>query len=355
MSISHGLISTLADVKTAENEGKYESAFTLLSTYWDDSAQHPRTVGLTAPETAELFLRFGGIIGFLGNSQRISNSQEISKNLLSQARLRFITLELIEKAAECENYLALAYSRTGEFSEAWDWLSESLSRTLPEHHPVRLQSYVVETLLLTDRGSYERVIARGEQLAEIFEAFASDNYNGCLANHMGMACENLGRIDEALDHFSRARNFFRLAGHESYQGTIENNLALLLKHIGRFDEAHECALNAKTTFERIGDRVREGFCLETRAQIFAAEKKFDNALLNIDSAIDLLEGGESYRKLVDSYRTKIDILIRLDRISEALTTMTAAHNLAALYISQELSREIIEGVAESLRSVIRSA
>lgn len=352
MSISHGLSVALADVKAAENEGRYEKAFSLLATYWDDSAQHPKTVGLTAAETAELFLHFGGIIGFLGNSQRISNSQEMSKNLLSQARLRFITLEIIERAAECENYLALAYSRTGEYAEAWDWLSESLSRTLPEHHPVRLHSYVVETLLLTDRGSYERVIARGEQLAEVFEAFASDNYNGCLANHLGMAFENLGRIEDALDHFGRARNFFKMAGHENYLGTIENNLALLLKHIGRFDEAHECASTARSIFARMGDRVREGFCLDTRAQIFAAEKKFDNALLNIETAIDLLEGGESYRKLVDSYRTKIDILIGLDRITDALTTMTAAHNLAALYISQELSREIIDGVAESLRNVI---
>ena len=64
----------------------------------------------------------------------------------------------------------------------------------------------------------------------------------------------------------------------------------------------------------------------------------------------MLEGGESYRKLVDSYRTKIGILLRLERLSESLMVMTAAHNLAALYISPDLSREIIEGTSELIRA-----
>ena len=91
--------------------------------------------------------------------------------------------------------------------------------------------------------------------------------------------------------------------------------------------------------------MREGYSLETRAQIFAAEGKFEKALKFINEAIELLEGGESYRNLVESYRTKIRILLSLERLSEALTVMTAAHNIAALYISLELSKEIIEGAA----------
>jgi len=103
--------------------------------------------------------------------------------------------------------------------------------------------------------------------------------------------------------------------------------------------------------------MREGYSLETRAQIFAAEGKFEKALKFVNEAIELLEGGESYRNLVESYRTKIRILLGLNRLTEALTVMTAAHNIAALYISQEFSREIIEGTAaliqEKYGSVLR--
>jgi hypothetical protein len=59
--------------------------------------------------------------------------------------------------------------------------------------------------------------------------------------------------------------------------------------------------------------------------------------------------------LVESYRTKVKILIHLDQISEALTIMTAAHNLAALHIAQELAREIIEDTAQLIQKKLKKS
>src|SRR6185369_17185871 len=143
-----------------------------------------------------------------------------------------------------------------------------------------------------------------------------------------------------LENLKLARKFFQNANHEIYYGSTENNLAQLFHKIGHFEEAHICAQNAANIFEQIGDKMREGYTLETRAQIFAAEGKFDQALKFVNSAIEMLEGGESYRKLVESYRTKVKILLQLNSLPEALMVMIAAHNIAALYISQDLSKEI---------------
>lgn len=345
MNDSPNLVNTLSEAQAAESKGQYEKAFQYLSPFWDGYSQFPSAIGLSDAETAELFLRFGGIVGFLGNSQKISNSQEISKNLLTQARRKFISLGDFEKTAECENYLALAYSRTGELTESFDWLKESYSRNLPENHPTRINSYVIETILDLDGGKYEKVISLCYELREIFEKYASDSHNGSFHNNLALAHKNLGNKEEALKYLKSARDFFQKADHKIYYGATENNLAQLLHKVGFYEEAHNCAKNAKKIFEQIGDKRHEGFSLETRAQIFAAEGKFEMALKFVNSAIELLEGGESYRNLVESYRTKIKILLGLDRLAEALTVMTAAHNLAALYISQELSREIIEGTA----------
>lgn len=345
MTNSQTLSGTLSEARSAEDIGQYERAFQMLGTYWDDFSQFPNTTGLSGEESAELFLRFGGIIGFLGNGHRFPNSQEVSKNLLSQARQRFLARENYVRAAECENYLALAYSRTGEFSEALDWLNEALSRSLSDSHPIRIESYVIETLLDMDSRKYQKIVRRSEELRGLFETYASDLKKGCFYNHLAVAQKELGRTAEALVNLRLASGFFQKAGHEIYYGATENNLAQFLHADGQFDDAHACAKNARFIFERIGDRMREGYSLETRAQIFAAEGNHDKALTFVNSAIDLLEGGESYRKLVDSYCTKIKILLKLGRLSESLTTMTAAHNLAALYISQDLSREIIENVA----------
>lgn len=345
MSNSQSLTETLSEVKKAEERGQYGKAFSLLKPFWNDFEQFPNAVGLSLTECAELFLRFGGIIGFIGNTQTILNSQEISKNLLTLARQRFASLTNVEKTAECENYLALAYARTGEFTEAFDWLRESQSRNLPENHPTRIHSYVIETLLEMDSGKYEKLLARCAELREIFANHAADLHNGCYHNQLAMAHKNLGNTDDALRCLKAARDFFRRADHEIYYGAAENNLAQWHHAVGHFAEAHECAQKARKIFERIGDRMREGFSLETRAQIFAAEGKYEKALKYVNEAVGTLEGGESYRNLVETYRTKIKILLKLNRLSEALTVMTAAHNLAALYISPELSREIIASVA----------
>lgn len=354
MNSSPNLVNTLSEAQTAESKGQYEKAFQCLAPFWDGYSQFPSAIGLSDAESAELFLRFGGIVGFLGNSQKISNSQEISKNLLTQARRKFISLINFEKAAECENYLALAYSRTGELTEAFDWLNESLSRNLSENHPTRIHSYVIETLLDIEGGKYEKVLRRCQELQEIFEKCASASDNGSFHNNLAIAYKNLGNTEVALKHLKSARDFFQKANHKIYYGAAENNLAQLCHKVGLFDEAHLCAEKARQIFEQIGDRMREGYSLETRAQIFAAEGKFENALKLVNDAIELLEGGESYRNLVISYRTKINILLSLKRLSEALTVMTAAHNIAALYISQELAKEIIEGAAALIREKYES-
>ena len=56
--------------------------------------------------------------GFLGHSRQIPDSQEKSKNLLTEAHNRFLDIYDIEKLAECENYMSLAYWRSGELVEA---------------------------------------------------------------------------------------------------------------------------------------------------------------------------------------------------------------------------------------------
>src|SRR5215203_1049411 len=349
MNSSQNFVNTLSEAHAAESTGQYEKAFQCLAPFWDGYSQFPSAIGISDAESAELFLRFGCLVGFLGNSQQISNSQEISKNLLSQARRKFISLANFEKTAECENYLAMAYQRTGELTEAFDWLNESLSRNLPENHPARINSYIVETVLELEGGKYEKVLRRCAELETIFEKHASALAHGSFYNNLALAHKNIGNAGKALKHLREARDYFQKANHKSYCGATENNLAQLLHKLGHYDEAHVCAQNAKKIFEQIGDRMREGYSLETRAQIFAAEGKLDKALKFVNEAVELLEGGESYRNLVESYRTKVKILLALNRLAEGLTVMIAAHNIAALYISPELSREIIEGVAAMLQ------
>ncbi|HEY0428667.1 MAG TPA: tetratricopeptide repeat-containing protein, partial [Pyrinomonadaceae bacterium] len=294
MNYSQDLTAVLSRVLEAEQKGLYEQAFISLSPFWNTTSQFPITTGLSAIESAELFLRCGGIIGFLGNSKQITNAQEISKDLLTEARHQFLSLYDFEKVADCENYLALAYWRTGEFIEAEDWLRESFSRNLPEDNNIRLYSSVIEGLINLDKKKYEEIIVKSEILEDSFEKYGDDLLKGCFHNQIGIAYKNLGMKYSALKHLKLARTFFQNAEHNVYCGVTENNLAQFFHSEGNFAEAHNSANNARKIFELLGDKTREGFSLETKAQVYFAEGKYDKALRFINDAIELLEKGESY-------------------------------------------------------------
>jgi hypothetical protein len=88
------------------------------------------------------------LIGFLGHSRQLPLAQERSRNLLTRARSAFLESYQPEKIAECENYLALAYWRTGETNEAESWIEESRSHDIPDNCDARLYSHVIRQLIL---------------------------------------------------------------------------------------------------------------------------------------------------------------------------------------------------------------
>lgn len=352
MKISPSVAFVISEFLEAEHKGLYEQAFEILVPFWDSKLNCPNTSGLTAEEQAEIFLRFGGVVGFLGNTELIPNAQEISKDLLTQAHQQFLNLSINEKIAECENYLALAYTRTGEYNEAHDWLRASLSRELSETDATRLYSKVIESIINLHRENYNEIIQNGSQLENLFKENAPDFLIGCFYNHIGLSHRSQGNKENALKYLKLAGLYFQKADHKIYYGATQNNLAQLLRRHNEFTAAHACAQHAAKIFEEIGDKTRTAYSLDTQAQIFLAEGKLETALKYSNRAIEMLEGSDSYRKLVETYRTKIKILIKQNQITEALTVMTAAHNIANLYISQELGKKIIDEVSLMIKDFV---
>ena len=129
-----------------ERCGKYEEAIEELRDIWADTTDLPKVEEFESRIAAEIILRCGSLIGFLGHNKQLPNGQEKSKNLLTEARQRFLDIYDTEKIAECENYLALAYWRTGELVEAETWIEEALSHKIPESNYTKLYSFVIKSL-----------------------------------------------------------------------------------------------------------------------------------------------------------------------------------------------------------------
>ena len=130
-----------------ERSGRYAEALDLISDGRDDLSRAPDTADLGVEDAAELQLRYGSLIGFYGHNEMIAGAQEHSKNILTAVREVFQELRDVEKIAECENLIALAYWRTGEYRETDLWLDTALDHNLPRTSLIRLQSFKILSLI----------------------------------------------------------------------------------------------------------------------------------------------------------------------------------------------------------------
>ena len=141
-----------------ERQGRYKEALNEIEDIWQDKTKLPEVEDLEPKLAAEFILRCGSLIGFLGHNEQIPESQETSKNLISEARSRFLKMYEFEKVAECENYIALAYWRTGELNEAEVWIEQALSHKLSDSNDIRLYSYIIKSMIFLSSVNYEEVI-----------------------------------------------------------------------------------------------------------------------------------------------------------------------------------------------------
>lgn len=325
-----------------ERCGKYDEALAELRDIWDDITALPNVEEFEPRAQSEIILRCGSLIGFLGHNKQIPDSQEKSKNLLTEARNRFLDIYDVEKIAECENYLALAYWRTGELVEAETWIEESSSHNLSNSNLTRLHSYIIESKIDFANSRYEKILQNFSKLDNDFINYADNCLKGDFYNHYGLALRNIGKISETLEKYKLAKHFFQKAGHQIYLGLIENNYAYLYKSENRFGEAHEAIDSATKIFKKIKDRTREGFSLDTKAQIYFAERKLTEALKTGDKAIAILTKSENKAYLVESYMTKAKTLIYLeDDISAATLCLSEAIQLAKTNISEAAAKCLV--------------
>ena len=343
MKIFHTEIAVLiGDLFRLERCGRYEEALAELRDIWEDTSKLPEVNEFDSQTAAEILLRCGALIGFYGHNKQIPDSQENSKNLLTEAHLRFETINEAGKIAECENYLALAYWRTGELVEAESWINESLSHNISRFSHTRLYSYIIKCLISLPAKKYVEIAANLKDLEYDFINCNENCLIGDFYNHYGLALKNLGETSKALEKLELARFFHQKSQHQIYLGTVENNLSQLYKNERRFIDAHKAIDNAAKIFKSEKDFTREGFSLDTKAQIYCVEGKFINALKVIEKAIKILTKSENADYLVETILSKAKILLYLDDLTAGFMCLSDAVQIAKTKISEDRATALIK-------------
>jgi tetratricopeptide (TPR) repeat protein len=347
--ISDEIKEIIQDAKQHESIGRYDDAAKILSKYWKNKNERPDVSELNKAEQAEILLRCGSLAGYIGSCNQKKDAQELAQTLITKASHLFSLPEDAEKLAECETYLALSYLRTGQFDEARSWINAAFEYDIDNKCEARLYTHILEGMILFREGKYVELVNKCKMLEPLFRKSQFYILQGDFNNNYAFGLMELGDKNGALSRFELAKTFYTRTNHYLYLAGLENNLAIFFKREKVYTEAHRSAKAAREVFKKLGDKTREGYSIDTQAQIYLAEGKLEEALECANEAVKMLSDGENYCYLANSMQTKSHIQLYLKDYVAASETMVACVNIASIQISPTQAKKFIEEYVKLLK------
>ncbi len=309
--------------KRLEESGSYHAAREALGDLWQQIGERPQTEGLDDRAAAELLLRVGVLVGWIGSTRQVEGAQERAKNLISESVRSFEALQERVKAAEALTDLAYCYWREGALDDARVILGTARSH-LTEQDTYQmavtlLRSAIVESTATRYNDSL-RILMEAEPFVE---ASGGDALRGKLHNERATALKNLGAAerredytDRALVEFAAASHYFEQVGHNRYRACVENNLGSLFSLVGKYAEAHEHLNTARRLLVNLKS-LHVAQVDETRAKVLLAEGRNIEAERIARMAVEALQKGGEQQLLAEALTTQGTALARLGRHQHA--------------------------------------
>jgi tetratricopeptide (TPR) repeat protein len=310
--------------------GQYEAAREALGEYWRGAGERPNVEGLDERTAAEVLLQVGALSGWIGAK---AGAQEAAKDLISESAALFEKIGETDKAASARSDLALCYWRAGAYDEARVILTESHSRVTDEELKAKITLRLV--IVETSSGHYADSFRLLTDSAILFERSKNHALRGRFHNELAIVLRRLGTAENRREYFDRAVIEYTAAiyhyeqsGHERYKATNENNLAFLFYKLGRLKQAHEQLDRAGAVLRRLRDAELLAQVDETRARIFVAEKKYQEAKRVIERAVHTLEQGDHAALLAEALTTQGVVLANLGDGEASISTFRRAIEVA---------------------------
>ncbi len=321
--------------KQLEEAGDYAAAIAAMGGLW--TSQHDRKTleNLDERAIAELILRQGVLTGWMGSTRQTEDSQETAKDLISRSITIFEGLREPNKVAEAEADLACCYWRQGAFDEARVLLQDALSRLTDGENYLKAMVHLRRAAIESSASRLNDSLQILRKALPFLDAADSHALKGKFHNELGLVLKNLAvaeqradYLDQALIEFAAASFHFEQAGHRTYQGCVENNLAALFLKLEKFSEAHEHLDCARRLLFDVRDNVHLAQVNETRARVWLAQERLDEAERFARSAVKNLERGGEQSLLAEAVTTYGTILARVGKHSRARVALERAITIA---------------------------
>ena len=344
--------------KEFENKGEYESAREVLSGLWPRMDQRPRVKGLEQSVAAEVLLRAGVLMGFIGSSHEIADAQEKAKDLISESLTIFEARKYKKKIAEAQTELALCYLRTGDYSNASDLLELALAQLTTESE-LKARAILRSAIVKRHANPLGEALAFLTHNESLFQKINNQTLKGCYHQTLGDVLKDLWAserpgdyLDRAFVEYAAASYHLEQAEHKRYLANVENNLGFLYLTINYCKEAHEHLNRARRIFTSLKDKVALAQVDETRARVFLKEKRNAEAEKAARSSVRTLEDSDRPSLLAEALKRHGIALARIGLYSAALSAFRRAvdicQELGALNRAAEAALAAFQEIGDHL-------
>ncbi len=245
--------------------------------------------------------------------------------------------------------LGVALSYSGELVQAHSELESALA-LLGEQSSARERSRTssYRAIVLFRQGRVEPALASYAAALTIAEEQDQDDLIATGLLNLGTAEQQAGQWGNALGHYQRGMLFARAIGRITTELSLEFNLANLYSELGAFERAEQTLTGLAERAEAAKLRHFGPAVKLVRAEVLLAQRKFQEAKAELESAEIELRARAQPRELLEVGLRLADVALSsgdLEAASERLNVLTGSTNDEAageLRLSIELLRARIE-------------
>ena len=230
------------------------------------------------------------------------------------------------------NNLGNAYDSLGQYQKAIDLYQQSLAvfKQIGNRNG-EATSLNNLGLAYNNFGQYQKAIDFFHQSLAIQKQIGDRNGEALSINNLCLAYNNLEQYQKAIDFYQQSLAVFKQIGNHNGEATSLNNLGGTYNNLGQYQKAIDFFQQSLAITKQIGDRNGEATSLNNLGATFNKLSQPEISILFYKQSVNIYEtirqDIKELRKedqqlytntIASSYRALADLLIKQDRVMEAL-------------------------------------
>jgi len=230
------------------------------------------------------------------------------------------------------NNLGLAYNSLGQYQKSTDFFQQSLGiqKQIGDRNG-EATSLSNLGASYNSLGQYQKAIDYYQQSLRIQKQIGDRNGEARSLNNLGEAYNSLRQYQKAIDYYQQSLGIQKQISDRNGEARSLNNLGVAYNYLGQYQKAIDFYQQSLAIKKQIGDRDGEANSLHNLGFAFNQLNQPEISILFYKQAVNTYESirkdikglkkeeQQSYTTTIaSSYRNLADILIKQDRVMEAL-------------------------------------